>query len=114
MKVVLVILILLDISSAHFISPGMVHNWENSLFGLNFLAYGNYYLDTEMKKAIKLIFLLHFYRNISGCQQSNKEKAGKVCEWSEIFLHIENCLKNEEMCMIKTNKAFYMRVACFR
>ena len=50
MKVVFVILILFNFSSTHFISHGIVRNWDNSLVGLDFLVHGNYHLDTEIKK----------------------------------------------------------------
>ena len=40
MKVVLLIFVLINISSTRLRSPGMVRNWDNSLVGLDFLAFG--------------------------------------------------------------------------
>ena len=52
MKVALVILIFFNISSTLFRSPGMVRNWDNSLVGLDFLAFGNNHLDRDLINVI--------------------------------------------------------------
>ena len=47
MKVVLQIIAFLAFSQGRFLSPGIIHNWDNSLVGLDFLAFGHNHLEFQ-------------------------------------------------------------------
>ena len=95
MKVVSVIIVLLASVYSRFHYPRMVRNWDNSLVGLDFLAFGNNHLEFQTR-VWKLQTLVILFSLCSGSRRWKREEEDHQ-QQSKPILHTKNNLSNTQI-----------------